>query len=324
MTNSEGTQITTPVRYYDRDLSWLSFNYRVLLEAKDESLPLYERVKFLAIYASNLDEFFRVRVAGIQSLLKVKKKVRTEIDFEPNKLLDKIHDEVNRQQEEFGKIFRKQILPDLKKHHIHLILGKPKLDEHKEFVNQYFEEEVFPFIHVELLRRKRIKHFLRENALYLAVKLYSNSPRAFKEAKEAGTQEKRSRRAIIQIPTHYLGRFVTLPSVGQKHYIMFLDDVIRYNLEKIFPGYEVKASHTFKLNRNADLLIDDEFSGDLVEKIRKSLKKRQTGVPARFLFDHSMPKSLFRYLTDEPQAHRFFQGSNRDQIPAWRGHPDVA
>ena len=295
--NEESKKLTVSP-FFDRDLSWLSFNYRVLQEAKDKNLPLYERIKFLAIYSSNLDEFFGVRVAGIQSLLGVKKKQRAELDFDPRKLLFQIQKEATRQQREFDKIFRKQILPELKSHKIYLLSAYPKLPEHRAFLAQYFEDEVFPYIHVELLRRKRIRHFLRENALYHVVKLYSTSPRAFEDARKAGTPEKRSRRAIIQIPTHYLGRFVELPHVGDKYYVMFLDDIIRYNLDKIFPGYEIKACYSFKLNRNADLQIDDEYSGDLVEKIQTSLKKRQTGVPARFLYDRSMPKNLLRYLRD--------------------------
>ncbi|MEL6672632.1 MAG: polyphosphate kinase 1 [Bacteroidota bacterium] len=284
--------------FFDRDLSWLSFNFRVLLEARDESLPLYERIKFLAIYASNLDEFFRVRVAGIRSVKDVKKKNRADLGYKPKAVLATIHEEVNRQQYVFDDTFNQQILPALQKNRIHLLQGPPTDAEHQEFLSQFFDDELCPYIHPELLRRKRIKHFLRENALYLVVKLFSNSPRAFREAEETGNQERRARRALILIPTHYFPRFIKLPSQNGEHYIMFLDDVIRFNLTKIFPGYEVITSHTIKLNRDADLLIEDEFHGDLVEKIRKSLRKRQTGAPARFLFDASMPKSLLRYLRD--------------------------
>ncbi|MDW3650731.1 MAG: polyphosphate kinase 1 [Bacteroidia bacterium] len=285
-------------KFFDRDLSWLSFNYRVLLEATDKSLPLYERIKFLAIYSSNLDEFFRVRVASLRSLLGVKKKSLDLVGLEPEKLLAQIYAEVNRQQEEFGAIFQQDILPGLNKNDIYLLQDGPKEDVHKEFIEKFFEEDVFPFIHTELLRRKRIKHFLRENALYLAIKLYSNSRIALKEEKETGNTERRSRRAIIQIPTHYFPRFIELPAIGKKRYYMFLDDIIRFNLDKIFPGYEVAGAYSFKQNRNADLLIDDEYGGNLVEKIRKSLKRRQTGVPARFLYDSEMPKNLLRYLRD--------------------------
>lgn len=312
--DNRNTVIAKGPKFFDRDLSWLSFNYRVLLEASDKDLPLYERIKFLAIYSSNLDEFFRVRVASLRSLLGIKKKSLDEVGLEPEKLLAQVHGEVNRQQDKFGSIFQKEILPELKKNHIHLLQKDPQEKVHKEFIQHFFEEEVFPFIHTELLRRKRIRHFLRENALYLAIKLYSNSRIALKEIKETGNTERGSRRAIIQIPTHYFPRFIELPQIGKNRYYMFLDDIIRYNLDKIFPGYVVAGAYSFKLNRNADLLIEDEFGGNLVEKIRKSLKRRQTGVPARFLYDSVMPKNLLRYLRDT------FSLDKEDLMPGGKYH----
>lgn len=300
--------------YYDRDLSWLSFNYRVLQEAADHSLPLYERIKFLAIYSSNLDEFYRVRVASLQSLLKVKKKKRADLAFSPEKLYDDLFKEVHRQLEEFGDIFENQIMPELESHGIHLLQTKPKVPEHLEFVQQFFEEEMLPYVHPELLRRKRIRHFLRENVQYLAIKLYSRSDRSLKEAELTGNQDVRSRRAIIMIPTHYFPRFVELPQLHNEHYFMFLEDVIRYNLENIFIGYDVVTSHMIKLNRNADIEIEDEFTGDLVSKIQKSLRKRQTGVPARFLYDKMMPTDLLRYL------HDTFDLDKKGMLPGGRYH----
>ncbi len=284
--------------YYDRDLSWLSFNFRVLCEAADKTLPLYERIKFLAIYSSNLDEFFRVRVASARSLIGVKKKKRADLDFSPEQRYDAIIKEVNRQLEVFGEIFQHQILPELRKNNIHLLQGKPQHPEHLRFISQLFDEEISPYMHPELLRRKRIQHFLRDNVPYLAVKLYSRSERAYREAAEHGNEDRRSRWAILLVPTHYFPRFICLPTLGDQHYIMFLDDVIRYNLGKIFVGYDIKRTHAIKLNRNADLMIEDEFNGDLVEKIRKSLLKRQTGVPARFLYDQRMGEDMLRYLMD--------------------------
>ena len=286
-------------KYFDRDLSWLSFNYRVLLEAADQSLPLYERIKFLAIYSSNLDEFFRVRIASVRSLLSVKKKKRQDLGYDPEILFKSILGEIDRQLNEFGKIYTSQILPELESNNIHLLQGLPELPEHKEFVEQFFQEEVSPYMHPELLRRKRIRHFLRDNVLYLVVKLYSQRDKAKREVEETGDKEKAARRAIVMVPTQYLPRFVELPTVDGKHYFMFLEDVIRYNLqEHVFIGYKVADSYAIKLNRNADLLIEDEFSGDLVEKIRKSLRKRQTGIPSRFLFDSELPKNLLEYLQD--------------------------
>jgi polyphosphate kinase len=311
---------TTPTaqqRLFNRDLSWLSFNYRVLLEAADPSLPLYERIKFLAIYSSNNGEFFQVRVASIQSLVKAKKKNPDEFSSDPEKLLEEIFQEVHRQQEVFGDIFRGKILPELADHGIHLIVGQPTAPEHQAFVQAYFEEEVQPFLHPELLRKGKILHFLRDNALYHAVKL-CNRPRNYEgllpAEKKVLASKKRIRYALIQIPTHYFSRFVKLPSLNGQHYYMFLDDVIRCNLNNIFPGYEVQNCHSLKLNRNAEITLEDEFSGDLVEKMKRSLKKRRIGVPARFLYDRSMPVSMLNYLRDT------FDLRKRELLPGGQYH----
>ncbi len=301
-------------KYFDRDLSWLSFNQRVLLEAADPSLPLYERIKFLAIYSSNLDEFFRVRITSVRSLLGVKKKKRADLDYSPELLYKTIFKEINQQLELFGKIFQEQIVPELASNNIILHQSTPMMPEHVEFVRQFFEEEVSPFLHPELLRRKRIRHFLRDNVLYLAVKMYSRSENSRRLYEETGDPEKKSRRAIILIPTQYLPRFVELPKVGNQHHFIFLDDVIRFNLDRIFVGYDVVSAHTLKLNRNADIQIEDEFSGDLVEKIQKSLSKRHTGNPSRFLYDRTMPEDTLRYLMDT-----FFL-TRDDLVPGGRYH----
>ncbi|MEM9986799.1 MAG: polyphosphate kinase 1, partial [Bacteroidota bacterium] len=292
---------TQPSRFIDRDLSWLSFNYRVLLEAADASLPLYERIKFMAIYSSNNGEFFQVRVASIQSLVKAKKKKPDEFTSDPETLLGKIFAEVHRQQEVFGQIFHQQILPELSHHGIHLVLGKPAHQDHLEYVRTYFDEEVKAYLHPELLRKGKIVHFLRDNALYHAVKL-SNRPRETEKRitpdESATPKKKRIRYALLPIPTHYFPRFVELPKVDGQHYFMFLDDVIRCNLERIFPGYDIMSCHSLKLNRNAEISIEDEFGENIVERMKRSLKKRRIGLPARFLYDQAMPSSMLKYLRE--------------------------
>lgn len=292
-------------KYFNRELSWLAFNYRVLLEASDTSLPLYERIKFLAIYSSNLNEFFRVRVASVQSLLEVEKRSRKSLDFVPEEVLASIHKEVHIQQEEFGRLFREDILPELEANKIHLLMTPPTRPEHIEFITHLFQEEVRAFLHPELLRKDKIVHFLRDGALYLAVKMRGKS----REEKLLGPGhgkdvKKRTRYALLQVPTHYFPRFTELPSIDGHHYYMFLDDVVRFNLARIFPGYHIVCCHSIKVNRNADLMIEDEYSGDLVEKIRESLKKRRIGNPARFLYDKAMPESMLRYLMDTFELSR--------------------
>jgi polyphosphate kinase len=156
--------------FYNRELSWLSFNYRVLQEAKDPSVPLYERIKFLAIYSSNLDEFFRVRVASLRSLLRLKKKSRKKLDFNPAELLKKIHKVVNKQQEEFGRIYREQIIPELNRNNIFIIDNETLLPNHREYLKELFNAQIKPIIQPVILD-KRISTFLQNKAIYNVLKL---------------------------------------------------------------------------------------------------------------------------------------------------------
>ena len=164
-------------KYFDRELSWLSFNHRVLQEAKDPSVPLYERIKFAAIYSSNLDEFFRVRVASLRSLVNLKQKAQKELSFKPNNLLRQIKTIVHNQQEELGKIFREELMPQLEKENIFIIDEKSICEEHKDFTRSYFYDQLIPYLQPTLLDKKRISTFLRNKAIYLAIKLSMKSKR---------------------------------------------------------------------------------------------------------------------------------------------------
>lgn len=278
----------------NREISWLSFNYRVLQEAKDLSNPLYERIKFLAIYSSNLDEFFRVRVASLRSLLRLKKKSIDKLNFDPEELLKQIHNTVNSHQEEFGGIFKKQVIPELKENNIHLINETELNDKQKEFVETYFREKVQMFIQPILLVKRKIVPFLVNRRLYLSVKL---APKHI-EAKLEENKRTKHTYALVEIPSQHLPRFLELPKDNKNTYIIFLDDVIRFCLPNIFPGYEVVEVCSIKLTRDAELYIDDEFTGNLLSKIKKGLSKRDTGVPSRFLYDKNTSKPFLKFLKD--------------------------
>jgi polyphosphate kinase len=296
--------------FFDRELSWLSFNYRVLQEAKDPAVPLYERIKFLAIYSANLDEFFRVRIASIRSLLNLKEKSREELPFQPRILLKKIRETVNAQQEEFGRIFREEIIPGLNSENIYLVNELSLNESQKEFVKSYFPDRVLPYVQPTLLDKNKISTFLHNRAIYLAVKLRSK-----KKSKPAGrAKQQRFRHAIAEVPSDKLGRFVSLPSVNGKHFVMFLDDIIRINLPSLFPGYHIESCYSVKLTRDAELYIDDEFSGDLLYKIKKGLSKRKTGLPSRFLYDKEMPADFLKLLRDTLQLKK------DDLIPGGKYH----
>ena len=280
--------------FYDRELSWLSFNYRVLQEAKDKSVPLIERIKFLAIYSSNLDEFFRVRVASLRSLLSLKNNSNKKLQFNPRKLLNKIKDIVNTQQEEFGKIYREEIIPLLNKNNILIVDDKTFSPGHKSFLKNYFYDQVIPYFQPALLDKNKINTFLHNNSLYLALRLTAKK----KNKPEKTVKRKRFKYAIVEVPAAELGRFVILPEMDGKKYVMFIEDVIRIFLPDVLPGYNVESCYSIKLTRDAELYIDDEFTGNLLNKIRKSLAKRKTGVPSRFLYDKDIPKSFLRFLKE--------------------------
>jgi polyphosphate kinase len=279
--------------FYDRELSWLSFNHRVLQEAKDPTVPLHEKIKFMAIFSSNLDEFFRVRVAALRYLLTLKKKSINKLKIDPGSLLKEIQKRVDGHQQELGNIFRNTIIPELKKNNI-LLTDEKSLDKRQaSFVTDYFRYEVLPFLRPSILVRKKVTLFLQNKVLYLAVKLRSKI-----ENKSQSDKNIRSTYAVVEIPTINLPRFIEIPSVDAQKSVIFLDDIIRLHLHEIFPGYLIKDIYEIKLTRDAEIYIDDEYSGDLLEKIKKGIARRKTGKPSRFLYDERMPSTFLNFLKD--------------------------
>jgi len=290
--------------YIHRDLSWLGFNYRVLQETKDPSVPLFERVKFMAIYSSNLDEFFRVRVANHRNLVRAGKKAKASIDFDPQEILEEILRIVNSQQEELSKIFEKKLQPELAKNGIKILRRKKLNSEQIEFVESYFNDNMLPFVQPVLLTGTKIKPFLNTGALYLALQLKD------KEKKNPDPEY-----AIVKIPSDHLPRFLVLPTHKEnRHDIIIIDDVVRHNVRMIFPGYDIEDSFSIKLTRDAELYIDDEYSGDLISKIKKSLNKRNVGIASRLVYDREMPAPFLQYLC------QVFELSEFDLLPEGRYH----
>ncbi len=297
--------IKNGIPYINRDISWLSFNYRVLQEAKDPSVPLMERIKFMAIYSSNLDEFFRVRVANIRNLVRVGKKTKRRLDYDPKEVLNEIHRIINSQQEEYSKIFEKQIVPQLADNNIFLLKNLDDLnEEQKQFIEDYFQDNLLPFVQPVLLVKKKIRPFLNNGALYLSVIL---GPL---EEEINGNEY-----AIIKIPSDHIRRFIKLPSPeSDRHDIIVLDDLIRYSARWLFPGYNILGMYSLKLTRDAELYIDDEFSGNLLSKIRKSLNKRNVGPAARFVYDRETPQHLMDFLKET------FELEDYDLLPEGKYH----
>ena len=278
-------------KYFKRDVSWLSFNYRVLLEAEDDTLPVYERIKFLSIYSSNLEEFYEIRVAEHRGVI-MKKNFTEESGDEAEEVLTEITNEVNRQQREYYRIFSEKILPELNRQNIYLYQGSEPEPFHEEFVHNFFNEEVFPFLSPVMVQAGDIRTFIRDRRLYLVIRMVKKSKR-----KLEGDQAPEYHYALMKIPYAKVPRFIELPQHEGKFYIMFIDDIIRANLANIFPGYIIDSCYSIKISRDADIYLENE-KGNIVESIRKKVKKRKIGALSRFMYDRAMPDDFLSFICE--------------------------
>ena len=276
-------------KYFKRDISWLSFNYRVLLEAEDETLPIYERIKFLSIYSSNLEEFYEIRVAEHRGVI-MKKNFTEESGAEAEETLAEITEEVNRQQREYYRIFSK-VLQELNRQDIYLYQDSRPEPFHEEFVHNFFDEEVFTFLSPVMIQAGDIRTFIRDRRLYLVIRMVKKSKRMAEPDYVPDYYY-----ALMKIPYAKVPRFIELPTHEGKHYIMFIDDIIRANLSSIFPGYVVESCYSIKISRDADIYLDDEKGGNIVENIRKKVKKRKIGALSRFMYDSNMPDDFLAFI----------------------------
>lgn len=300
---------------FNRELSWLAFNHRVLQEAKDQTVPLLERIKFMAIFSSNLDEYFKVRVATLRRLIKLKKKTREKLQQDPARELDHVLEEVNRQQHELGEIFRNQILPELRQAKIHLVSEKELSADQQAFVRQYFFEHLRPHLTPLELSDDLSYVFLKDQVVYLGVQL--QEPLAAQSPPEAY--------ALLELPVKkHGGRFVRLPSRDGHHYVMFLDDVLRLALPDLFADYGLAQAFSIKISRDAELDIEEEVSGNLLAKIERSLKKRETGYPARLLYDPATPSGLLQMIQHKTGigSEELLPGSKYHHFRDFFGFPD--
>lgn len=273
-------------RTINRELSWLSFNYRVLQEAMDPTVPVIERLRFLGIFSNNLDEFFRVRVATMKRISIVKKKKILIGDMTAAEVLDHIHEEVLRQKEIFDQT-EAEIFDQLEKHDVYIVDENNLSEEQQAFVDEYYRFKVAPLLIPIMLKSVPEFPYLRDKSIYLAVKLSSNAEGIKKQY------------ALIEVPSEQTPRFVVLPDHEGKKCIIYLDDILRFNLDKIFGifDYDLLEAYTIKMTRDAELDLDDDISEGIYQKMRKSLKQRSKGEPVRFIYDEEMPKDLLKYLT---------------------------
>ncbi|MBU3049659.1 polyphosphate kinase 1 [Chryseobacterium indologenes] len=275
------------LHFNPRDITWLAFNERVLQEAMDEKVPLHLRIRFLGIFSNNLDEFFRVRVAGLKRAMDFKEKVIAESFYQPpSKILQRINEVVMRQQLNFDKTWKK-IQTEMAEHKVYIKNAKNLTAKQKEFVRTYFDEVVESNVIPILLHENTPMPYLRDKSLYLGVAMRKKD------------WQYSSNYAIIEIPSRFVGRFVLLPTEDpEEKNVMLLEDVITFNLPHIFSyfGYDEFAANAFKVTKDAELDLDNDIRTNFAEKIEKGLKNRRKGKPTRFVFDKDMDKALLELL----------------------------
>jgi polyphosphate kinase len=271
--------------YINREISWLSFNERVLQEASDKTTPLIERLKFLGIFSNNRDEFYRVRVATVKRLVKLGKKAVPVYGEDPKELLTRLQRKAIEQQITFETIYQ-ELLVELAAKNVFIVNEKQLTSTQRIFVAEYFSNEVVSNLFPVMIDDSKPFPYMKDKASYLYLKLKSVVP------------NQKNKYALIEIPSRSVPRFVLLPQHGKKHYIMLLDDVIRYNTDRIFDvfGYRTVEAYNIKLTRDAELEMDNDVSKSMIEKISKSVKARKQGLPVRFVYDAAMPDDMLRYI----------------------------
>ena len=270
--------------FKNKEISWLSFNERVLQEASDRSVPLIERIRFLGIYSSNQDEFFRVRVATLHRLARLGKKGKKLLGHDPRAVISEIKDIILRQQEVFQGVYG-HLLEELATEGIHVVDEAKLTAEQGEFVRSYFRQHVRQKLTPLMVSEKMRFPELKDRSIYLATRLRTRGA-------------KPDRYALIEVPTPELSRFLILPQVDAHQYVILLEDVIRYNLKEIFSLFKFEAidSHLIKLTRDAELDIDDDVTESYLRKVVKSVKHRKEGNPVRFVYDREVSTELLSFI----------------------------
>ena len=304
--------------FIPRDISWLSFNARVLQEANDKTVTLKDRIRFLGIFSNNLDEFFRVRVATLKRMVELidkNKKSNIDIVESPQIILDEIQRVVLKQQSEFARIWS-NINKELIKRKV-LIINERKLNAvQKEFVKDYFDNVVRPYIIPLMIENLPELPYLRDKSLYLAI-VMKNKQDAYQE-----------KFALIEIPSRSIGRFVILPSAPGTKSIILLEDIVKFNLPIIFSHFKFNKfdAHVFKITKDAEIDLDQEVGINFVEKISKGIKNRRKGKPVRFVYDKDMNAELLEFLIQKLHLSRkssIIPGGHIHNFRHFMDFPDV-
>jgi len=289
-------------RFINRELSWLSFNERVLQEAADSRNPLIERLRFLGIYSNNRDEFFRVRVATVKRRIQLEKKNFDPIEGNPRQLLDKIQSTIIKQQKRFYRIYN-EIIKSLRNQHVYLLNETQMNDGQKLFVEDYFTKNVYPELVPIMISNTRKFPTMNDKSVYFAIHMIRK-------------ETDKGKYAIVELPTS-LTRFVELPTEGRNRFVMMIDDVIRHNLNYLFGmyGYHKVEAYTIKLTRDAEIDLDADVSKSFLEAMQEGVSDRKKGQPVRFVYDEKISPSLLEYL-----RKRLKLGTSDNMIAGGRYH----
>lgn len=269
-------------QFFDRDLSWLSFNGRVLDEANKADVPLLEKIKFLSIYSSNLDEFYRVRMPVLLALAKLSKKENNKIKIEDD-LLTNANQAIQNQQQEYGRILKEIVKPQLQENHINFIYGTDIPKNLENEISRYFLSQVLAFLQPVNLDTAKSSFFPKNNELYFLITLI---------------QEGKEQTIILNIPSQNLPRFYKI-SNDEETFVLFLDDIIRNNFDIIFKNSKITGCYSFKITRTAEIDLKDEYAGDLAKQIEKQLTKRDFGLATRFLYQPGIPEKTMQFLQEK-------------------------
>ena len=274
------------IELYNREVSWLEFNERVLLEAENSQVPLGERLQFMSIFSSNMDEFFRVRVANQHRLMHLDKEQLRKLDFHPHRVLTVIHDQAQALQQRFELLFEQRILPELEHNGVVISdeINLPAVFRNK--AHTIFKESIQPYLNPILLDQKTRPLRLRDSYLYLALKI------------KRRIRSETSDYALLELPVRYAQRFYSLGNVDGREYLLFIDDLVRMHLNDVFASMnpEVVEAFTIKMTRDQELDLDQDLGQSLLDKMKSGLRKRGKGDPVRFIYDRQMPDDLLRFL----------------------------
>jgi len=302
-------------RFTNKEVSWLSFNDRVLQEASDPGVAALDRLKFLGIFSANMDEFFRVRVATLRRLAKLGKNAKKIIGHDPRKVLQTIQDISLSQYKRFDSIYER-LLKELANDRVFVINHKQLTAEQRDFVTSYFRRSVRPNLMPIMLDQTSKFPTLRDDSIFLATR--------FEPAREAS----KARYALVEVPLKGQQRFLLLPSIRGDQFIILIDDVIRCCLKDIFPLFDISSfeAYTIKVSRDAELDIDNDLSESYVRKISRSVKQRKQGNPVRFVYDGRIPAPLLKFLVKKLRLAKedtLIPGSEYHNFRDFMQFPDV-